>query len=117
MFSPAQHLDLALVALGEIQYIDKAIEELKSEEYVVQVDAIWRLARFKTKESYRKLYELLDDETNRATSRDTHSIVRTLADVTKDELLATVEDPPKGKDAHDTAAWKAWFAKNKQPIE
>ena len=114
---PAQHLDLALVALGETQYVDNAIEDLKSSAYVIQVDAIWRLARFKTKESYRKLYELLDDETNRATALDTHSIVRTLASVTKDELLATVEDPPKGKDAYDTAAWKAWFAKNKQLIE
>jgi hypothetical protein len=116
-FGPANYLDVGLVALGESSYVDKAIEELKSNNYVVQVDAIWKLTRFKTKESYRKLYDLLDDMTNRDPDPNDDALYRPLAYVVMDELSSTVENPPKGKGSNDAAAWKAWFARNKQLIE
>lgn len=107
---PAQYIDLALVALGETQYVELAIEELKSKDPVIQYYAVWKLARFKTKESYRKLYELLDDNTNRDPNPDDDQPIETLSWVTKEMLSSTVENPPKNQ--QDTEAWKEWFKKN-----
>ncbi|MEZ5428183.1 MAG: HEAT repeat domain-containing protein [Pyrinomonadaceae bacterium] len=113
-FGDDQILEIALVNLGETQYVNETIEELKSEDYLVQYRAIWKLARFKTTESYRKLYELLDDNTNRDKNPDDDAVVRTLSQVTKDELFSTVENPPS--DQNSTEAWKEWF-KSRHLIE
>lgn len=107
---PAQHIDIALVALGETQYVDLAIEELNSEDPVVRYYAVWRLARFKTKASYQKLYELLDDVKNRDPVPDDDQPIETMSWVTKDILYSAVDDPPSDK--YGTKAWKKWFKKN-----
>lgn len=107
---PAQYLDIALVALGETQYVDLAIEELRSENAAVRYHAIWRLARFKTKESYRKLYELLDDVAVRDPNPDDDQPIETLSWVTKEILFTTVENPPSSRQS--TEAWKTWFKEN-----
>jgi HEAT repeat protein len=109
-YGPPHHLDIALVSLGETQYVDKAIKELESEDYMTKVYAIWKLARFKTKESYRKLYELLDDVTPRDDYPEDDAIIQTLSVVTKRQMASAVENPPSDQDS--TAAWKEWFKKN-----
>ena len=115
---PAQHLDIALVALGETQYVDKTIEDLKSEDAAIRYYAVWRLARFNTKESYRKLYELLDDDASRDDHRGADDyVIMPMSWVTMEILRSTVKGPPRGKDAADRAAWKAWFQKNKHLID
>lgn len=107
---PAQYLDIALVALGEKQYVDLAINELKSENATVRYYAIWKLARFKTKESYRKLYELLDDVTVRDPDPDDDQPIETSSWVTKEILFTTVQNPPSSRQS--TEAWKEWFKKH-----
>jgi hypothetical protein len=115
---PAQELDLALVALGATEYVNSAIEDLKSEDAGTRYWAVWRLARFNTKEAFRKLYELLDDNKSRDDHRGANDyVIEPMSWVTMEILSSTVEDPPKDKDAHNAAAWKAWFARNKQLIE
>jgi hypothetical protein len=116
-WSGSPELEVALVQLGEKEYFDKTVTELSSKDATVRYYAIWKLAMFKTKGAYRKLYELLDDEAVRDDGDHGDYIVLPLAHIAKERLASTVDNPPKGKDAYDTAAWKAWFAKNKHLIE
>jgi hypothetical protein len=104
---------VALVHLGETQYVDEAVKELKSSDAMDRHYAVWKLARFKTRESYRKLYELLDDNTNRDHDPFDGQNVLPLSWVTIEVLLTIEKDPPKVKERHDTEGWKAWFVKNK----
>jgi hypothetical protein len=106
---PPHYLDIALVRFGETQYVDLAIEDTKSVDRNKRYWATWKLVRFKTKAAYQRLYEMLDDESNRGGSGDDYG-TRTVSQVTTDQLFAGVEDPPK--DRHSTEAWKEWFKKN-----
>jgi len=107
---PAQHIDIALVALGEMQYFDLAVKESNSEDAATRYWAIWRLARFKTKESYRKLYELLDDNTDRDDGQGDDYVIMPVSWVTKEILSSEFKDAPKYTES--TEAWKEWFRKN-----
>ena len=110
-------VEVALVSLGESEYVDKTIGELKSKDTTVQSYAVWKLARFKTKDSYKKLYELLDDNTNRQgpVNDYTDYIIPPLSLVAMEELSSTVDDPPK--DQYSVVAWKKWFENHKELIQ
>ena len=108
-------IEVALLHLGETEYFDKTVAELSSKDAVVRYYAVMKLSLFKTKEAYRKLLELLDDETGWEDHGD--YTIPSLAYRVKVILAATVEDPPTGKDVYDTAAWKAWFEKHKELIQ
>lgn len=111
------YIEVALVHLGEREYFDKTVEELKSKDIVVPYYAVWKLSLFKTKEAYRKLFELLDDETPRVEKQAIDAQVLTLSGLVKDRLASTEDNPPKGANVYDTKAWKAWLARNKHLIE
>lgn len=110
-------IEVVLVRLGEKEYVDEAIRELASDNFNIQHLALWKLSMFGTREAYRKLYELLDDESPRGKVGDRHFLVRSWAYMVKDTLAATAEDPPQGADRYSTAAWKAWFEKNRHLID
>jgi len=109
-FGPTHSLDIALVALGETQYVDKAIKQVETGNHVVRYWAVWKLVRFKTKESYQKLYELLDDDKIPDQHKAKDASVGSLSEVTKTHLFREVDNPPS--DRYSTEAWKAWFRKN-----
>ena len=103
-------IEVTLVPLGETQYVDSSIEELKSDEPAARSWATWKLVRFKTKEAYRALYETLDDDRNRDPVPDDDAPIMPQSWVTKDILADFVDNPPK--DRQSTAAWKDWFKNN-----
>jgi len=105
----AFYIEVSLMRLGEKDYFDKAVAELSSDDPAIRTYAVWKLSLAKTKEAYRKLYELLDDERVRDDDPDDDMLIQSLSDVVKDRLASTEEDVPKGKSARDTAAWKDWF--------
>lgn len=115
--SRSYEVEIALVHLGNNEYFSKTVVELSSEDPGVRYYAIGKLSRFKTKEAYRKLYELLDDDTDRDDNPKDDAIIRTNAEVVKDWLASTVENPPTASDQCKTAKWKEWFEKNKHLIE
>lgn len=108
-------INVALVRMGEDEYYQRILSELKSDVPVVRVKAIEKLSLLKSKESYRKLYELLDDTSGGKSGSD--YIVRQMNYYVMDRLLRTVENPPTGPTRYDPAVWKAWFEKNKHLIE
>lgn len=101
---PPQYLEIALVRFGETQYVDLAIEETKSVDRTKRYWATWKLIRFKTQAAYQRLYEMLDDESNRGGGSGDDYGTRTVSQVTTDLLFSEVEDLPK--DRHSTEAWK-----------
>jgi hypothetical protein len=109
-FGPAQYIDLALVALGETRYVDLAIEETRSEDPATRSWATWRLVKFKTKASYQRLYEMLDDVKYGNVPKDVDYLIDSMSRVTMDWLSSEVEDPPKNRS--NVAEWKEWFKKN-----
>lgn len=114
--SGKNEIEVALVRLGETEYFDRAVEELSSRDVTIQNVAIWKLSMFKTKEAYRKLYELLDDESVRDVDGHGDYVVPSLAFMVKDRLASTVQSPPIGGYKYSTTAWKAWFEKNRHLI-
>lgn len=110
-------IEVALVKLGDREYFDKAVTDLSSTDVILPYYAVWKLSLFKTKEAYRKLYELLDDETNRDENPSDDAVIETLSSIVKDRLAQTVDNPPQGMDKYNTKVWKAWFARNKRLIE
>lgn len=107
--------EIALVRLGEKEYLDKTIGELSSTDDGIRSAAVWKLSMFKTREAYRKLYELLDDETVQDGKDHGDYLVPSLSRLVMEKLASSVENPPHR--THDKAEWKAWFARNKSLIE
>lgn len=87
--------------------------ELSSEDAAIRSYAVWKLSMLKTKEAYAKLYELLDDNKVRDNDPNDDVGIMSMSDVVKDRLSSTETDVPKGKDAYDTGAWKAWFVRKR----
>ena len=116
-YGSKSEIEVALVRLGESEYFTKTLDELSSEDVSVQNLAVRKLSMFKTKEAYRKLYQLLDDEKVRDRGGHGDYIVPSLAYMVKDRLALTVENPPVGADKYSTAAWKAWFQINRHLID
>lgn len=110
-------IEVALVKLGDTEYFNKAVTDLSSRDVVVPYYAVWKLSLFKTKEAYRKLFELLDDETNRDDNPNDDAVIETISSIVKDRLAQTVDNPPQGMEKYNTKVWKAWFARNKHLIE
>lgn len=110
-------IEVVLVRLGEKEYIDRTVEELSSKDISIQDLAVWKLSMFKTKEAYRELYKLLDNETVRGPVNQGDYSVPSLASVVKDTLILTVDNPPSGAHKYSTPAWKAWFETNRQLID
>lgn len=102
-------IEVALFQMGEEEYLNKAMKEISSDTAQIRYIAIWKLAQFKDKRAYRKLYELLDDETIREKNTANDYLVPTMSGMVKEELARTVDDPPKGADRFSTEAWKKWF--------
>jgi hypothetical protein len=111
------YIEVALVRLGEREYFDKTVAELKSKDIMIPYYAVWKLSLLKTKDAYRLLYELLDDETPRVEKQSIDFHVQTLSALVKERLASMADNPPKGIDVYETKAWKAWFARNKHLIE
>lgn len=108
-------IQVALVKLGEDEYYQRILLEIRSDEPSFRVRAIRKLAQIKSKESYRKLYELLDDTSGSKQGSD--YVIAPLNHYVMESLLQTVEDPPTGSKRYDPEVWKAWFEKNRHLIE
>lgn len=126
------YAEVALVQLGEAEYLIKIIAEttkvegeLDNNDYIVQNEAIEKLSLLAAdgnKQAFRELYELLNDTAPRQTARpsnDLRFLPRSF--VVMDQLANIVENPPaKSLFAYDIDSiplWKAWFAKNNHLIE
>lgn len=118
--SAAFQAHIALAKLGDKEVLPEIFAELNASEVWVQDAAIAKLARIGGKEAYRKLYELLDDMTNRDKIID-DDVIRPKAFTVMRQLGEVVENPPRFPNGLiqdlEVAPWKAWFAKNKHLIE
>lgn len=110
-------VDVTLVKLGEMDIFDKIVRDTRSDVPRDRYTAIAKLAQIKSKDSYRKLYELLDDESFPKGRVDGDSILQSTSALVMDQLSITVANPPKGSDRFDKNAWKAWFEKNRHLID
>ncbi len=118
--SAGSQAHIALAKLGDMEAFSEILAELNDDEIWVQDTAIAKLARIGGKQAYRKLYELLDDMTNRDKSVD-DLIIRPKAFMVMRQLGEIIENPPRLPNGLindlEVAPWKAWFAKNKHLIE
>jgi hypothetical protein len=81
--------------------------ELDSADRMAQDTAIAKLAQIGNKEAFRKLHQLLDDNTNRDDNLNDHLLVRPKASRVMYELYKIFDDMPKnpnGAESDDIAA-------------
>jgi hypothetical protein len=94
------------------------MNRLSSTEVLLRIVAVEKLARIGTKDAYRKLYDLLDENTVSdpgPTNRD--YITPPLSWYVMERLMGIVENPPTGPNRYSVEVWKSWFEKNKHLIE
>lgn len=104
-------IEVALIRLGEREYFDSTVAELSSKDAAIRSYAVGKLSVLKTKEAYAKLYELLDNDEALDEIPGDDELIPSMSQLVKYRLADTEADTPKGKDAYDTAAWKAWFVR------
>ncbi len=118
--SAGSQAHIALAKLGDTEAFSEILSELNDHEIWVQDTAIAKLARIGSKEAYQKLYQLLDDMTNRDKSVD-DLIIRPKAFTVMRKLGEVIDNPPRLPNGLindiEVAPWKAWFAKNKHLID
>lgn len=111
-------IQVALVKLGELDYLNKIIQDLSSQTIVNRIIAVEMLAKIGSKEAYKKLFELLDDNEDMnpgLMNRD--YVVPPLSRYTVEWLGKTVANPVTGKDRYSVEAWKEWFERNRHLID
>ncbi|MBX3299640.1 MAG: hypothetical protein KF736_09280 [Acidobacteria bacterium] len=108
-------ISVALVKLGDNGHFQVILEELTSEILGVRTRAIEKLSLIQSKESYRKLYELLDDTSGGEYGSD-FAVLPTNRYVVEC-LSRTIAYGPKGMDRFSPDAWKAWFERNRHLID
>jgi HEAT repeat protein len=111
---------IALAKLGEPVALQEIFSEVDSRDYLIRSAAVAKLAQIGSKDAYRQLYELLDDTTVRDDNKANDVIIYPNSKLVMEELGKIFKDVPRrpnGVVSYDTAAWKAWFEKNKRLIE
>jgi HEAT repeat protein len=110
--------DVALAKLGRTEYLKRILSQTdKSKNILIRYEAIRKLILIDSKESYTKLYELLDD-TNEIKSESDDVTFVSIAGFVIGELSKVVDCPPteKGKFISNEMAvklWKDWFKRQK----
>lgn len=115
--SAAFEAHVGLAILGDDEAFAQILEEVgKKDSHRVLASAHAKLALIGSKESYRILYEALDDHTNEP-SEASDMFFSTVSHGVMSLLAKTVKNPPTGKDKYSVDAWKAWFERNRHLIE
>ncbi len=118
--SEAFYAHAALGKLGDKEALKQIFEGVDALNPAAQDASMHKLALIGTKEAYRTLYKLLDDNAPRGgTAPDIGYFPR--AQGVMFLLGEIVADPPRlangNVNVFDANVWKAWFAKNKHLIE
>ncbi len=111
---------VALAKLGEPFALPEIFSEVDSRDYLTRSGAVAKLAQIGNRDSYRKLFALLDDTTVRDDNKAMDVIIHPNSELVMEELGSIFKDVPRkpnGVVSYDTPAWKEWFAKNKHLIE
>jgi hypothetical protein len=113
--------DTALAKSGRTEYLTKIIRQTdKNSRIQDRYIAIRKLILIANRDSYQRLYELLDD-TEVPVSPSGDEIYQSIASLVINQLSQTVSNPPALRNIYDTTQrikiWKKWFEEHKELTE